>query len=290
MKQLVIFLILSSFTAFVTAQVPLKKNEQSDKAVVDKVSLRCYYLFSKKKGNAQAAYRTDTMILDVGQKVSKFYDPARLGRDSLVSARMKNMDPSAIKSINVYKAEKAEGVADMPGTLGSNTNEGESYQIIKTKSSQTVTVLDYTQAIGDRFKFEDQVGPLKWEIKNETDTLLSYSCQLANLRFRGRNYKAWFTTEIPVSDGPWKFSGLPGLIIKVEDENGLFAFQLVGLEQPATVIPIRVDDSKSIKCTREDFEKLKKKQDNGMQINVNAGNVIIAEIPGKREYTAMELE
>ncbi len=290
MKKLAIILILTVLSVFVTAQAPLEKKELPDKTVVDKVSLRCYYLFSKKKENAQSAYRTDTMILDVGQKISKFYDPARLVRDSLVNARIKNMDPSTIKSVSVYKAEKAVGVADMPGTIGSNTNEGESCQIIKSKSSKTVTVLDYRQAIGDRFKFKDEIGPLKWEIRNEKDTLLSYSCQLATLRFRGRNYKAWFTTDIPVSDGPWKFSGLPGLILKVEDDKGLFAFKLIGLEQPANVLPIHVDDSKSIKCTRADFEKLKKKQDSGMQINVNAGNVIIAEIPGKYEYAAMELE
>ena len=47
--------------------------------------------------------------------------------------------------------------------------------------------------------------------------------------FRGRTYEAWFTTEIPVKDGPWKFHGLPGLILEVYDIQKHYSFVFVGL-------------------------------------------------------------
>lgn len=295
MKQLIIVACLCSFGICANGQVRLNGQETSEKAisgdkVIDKAFTRCYYLFSKKKEGAVDPYRTDTMVLDIGTKVSKFYDPARLVRDSLLSARMKNMDPSTIKGINVYKSEDSRDISNLPGTTVSNSYEGESYQIFKNKSTLQITVLDYTHAIGDRFKYEDEIGTLPWKITSQTDSILSYVCQKATLHFRGRDYTAWFTPDIPVNDGPWKFSGLPGLILKVQDDKGLFDFKLIGLEQPSRSFPVRLDDTKSIKCTRADFKKLKEKQGNGTQVNINAGYITIAEIPGKSVAAQMELE
>ena len=40
--------------------------------------------------------------------------------------------------------------------------------------------------------------------------MASFDCQKAECDFRGRRWEAWFTTEIPVGEGPWKLRGLPG--------------------------------------------------------------------------------
>ncbi|MBC8986350.1 GLPGLI family protein [Pedobacter sp. N36a] len=120
--------------------------------------------------------------------------------------------------------------------------------------------------------------------------MASYLCQKASLSFRGRDYIAWFTTDVPVNDGPWKFSGLPGLIVKIEDTKALFSFQLVGLKQLSMPQLIQLDEKSSLKCTRAEFEKQKLKQGRGMQINFNAGDMMIAEIPGEVDYTPIETE
>jgi GLPGLI family protein len=284
MKKLLLMVWVCSSAIHVMGQ-GTNKNK-----AIDSASLRCYYLFSKKKEGETKPFRSDTMLLEIGNTRSKFYDPARLGRDSLLRAKINGMNQQEIKSINVYKAESGKDLSGMSGTTTSNTTEGESYQIIKDKQSGKVSVLDYATAIGDRFKYEDEMVGLKWEVTDVTDTVASYNCQKATINFRGRDYVAWFTTEIPLSDGPWKFSGLPGLILKVEDTKGLFSFRLIGMKQLSSPTPILVDDSKSIKCSRADFEKMKKKQGPGTQINFNGGNVIIAEIPKEIEYIPMELE
>ncbi|HWW41472.1 GLPGLI family protein, partial [Pedobacter sp.] len=181
-------------------------------------------------------------------------------------------------------------LSSIPGTVGSGSQDGESYQIVKDKQTNKQTILDYVSAIADRFKYTDEPGKLDWKISGEIDTVLSYTCQKASLHFRGRDYIAWFSTDIPVSDGPWKFNGLPGLILKIEDTEGLFRFKLVGLEQLPTPSLILLDDSRAIVCTREEFEKQRKKQGAGMQINLTAGVMIIAEMPGKVDLIPMEKE
>lgn len=284
MKELLAIFSLCLLGAGVSAQ------EQKKGKVMDHASLRCYYLFSKKNEGQVKPYRTDTMVLEAGMLASRFYNPSRLIRDSMVNAKMKNIDPAAIKSINVYKADAGKDLTGMPGTAASSSAEGESYQVIKDRSAKKIMVADYISAIGDRFLYTDEIGALAWKISAETDTVASYMCQKATLNFRGRDYIAWFTEDVPVNDGPWKFSGLPGLILKIEDTKGLFSFKLIGLDQLSDSVPIGIDESKSIKCTRAEFEKLKKKQDAGMQINFNSGVMIIAAMPGKFEYFPIELE
>src|SRR6218665_169661 len=68
---------------------------------------------------------------------------------------------------------------------------------------------------------EDQIE-IGWKISDETKKIGDFSCQKATAAFKGNNYIAWFTTDIPVSFGPWKLHGLPGLILECHDETNFF--------------------------------------------------------------------
>lgn len=59
----------------------------------------------------------------------------------------------------------------------------------------------------------------KWHITEETKMIGRFNCQKATINFRGRDYIAWFTKDIPVPFGPWKFQGLSGLILDVYDKD-----------------------------------------------------------------------
>lgn len=78
----------------------------------------------------------------------------------------------------------------------------------------------------------ESTGIFNWHITDEHKEIGSFISIKANTSFRGRNYSAWFTTEIPINVGPWKFHGLPGLILEVYDEEMGVQFLLSALEIP----------------------------------------------------------
>lgn len=67
----------------------------------------------------------------------------------------------------------------------------------------------------------------KWKLINETKVINTINCKKAEVSFKGRNWIAWYSPDIPLPYGPYKFSGLPGLIIKITDDKGYFDFELV---------------------------------------------------------------
>lgn len=66
---------------------------------------------------------------------------------------------------------------------------------------------------------EDKAPKIVWKFLNETKEIMGYQCKKAEGEFRGRKFFAFFAPEIPSSAGPWKYSGLPGLILEVWQEN-----------------------------------------------------------------------
>lgn len=78
----------------------------------------------------------------------------------------------------------------------------------------------------------EPTGTIKWELIDESKKISSYQAFKATTTFRGRNYIAWYTPEIKVNAGPWKFQGLPGLILEVTDEDKGVHFNLSSVAIP----------------------------------------------------------
>lgn len=76
----------------------------------------------------------------------------------------------------------------------------------------------------------DSMSVFSWEFKNEFKDIIGYKCQKAITIHRGRNYEAYFTTEIPYQTGPWKFCNLPGLILEVYSTDDVFKLKANKLE------------------------------------------------------------
>ena len=100
----------------------------------------------------------------------------------------------------------------------------------------------------------EPVPSMEWQLLEETDTIANYVCQVAQCRFRGRSWKAWFTFEIPVAFNVWKFNGLPGLILRAEDAAGSYRFEAVEIKNEQ--VPILWYDYKAIKKSRTEWRKL----------------------------------
>ena len=89
----------------------------------------------------------------------------------------------------------------------------------------------YSLDILNAYKYEEDIPKMEWTITKEKFDTLDYHCTLATCTYAGRQYRAWFTEDIPVSYGPWKLCGLPGLIVKAETMDGDYRFVLAGIEK-----------------------------------------------------------
>lgn len=72
---------------------------------------------------------------------------------------------------------------------------------------------------------------ISWKIENETKYILGLKSQKATVNYGGRSWTAWFTGEIPLQEGPYVFSGLPGLITEISDSKNDYHFTLVQIKK-----------------------------------------------------------
>jgi GLPGLI family protein len=83
---------------------------------------------------------------------------------------------------------------------------------------------------------KEEMPSMSWKIENETKKIGAYDARKAITTFRGREYTAWFTTQIPIGDGPWKFHGLPGLILEVSDADRMYAYTATQISYPYNAV------------------------------------------------------
>jgi GLPGLI family protein len=97
--------------------------------------------------------------------------------------------------------------------------------------------VNQTEIQGKRFLVKDKLPEINWELSSETKNIGTYTCYKAtyskevenkNVTFKnGESVEeikketilitAWYTTQVPVSNGPDNYQGLPGLILEVND-------------------------------------------------------------------------
>lgn len=114
--------------------------------------------------------------------------------------------------------------------------------------------LYFFERIGkDRFKYTEELPLQDWEIHSETKEIVGYKAQKATTTYAGRDYVAWFTAEISISEGPYKFSGLPGLIIEITDTQKYYHFKLTGFRELNKAASMTIAKDRYTEVSKEDF-------------------------------------
>ncbi|MDR2026804.1 MAG: GLPGLI family protein [Prevotellaceae bacterium] len=184
-----------------------------------------------------ASEQQDMMILQINQDMSKFSSYRAMQIDSLMSV-------STVDQIMANPVKYAGG---------------ESFSVYKNYPSGKVTTVD--KIATDWFMCEEDIPVQEWSIDDSaTKEILGYRCRRAECDFRGRKYVAWYSDEIPVSSGPWKFGGLPGFIMEAGDSEGHYKFTLVGINSNAARA-ITIPDIQFNKTGRDKFYTAKRKYD-----------------------------
>ncbi|MFZ4260632.1 GLPGLI family protein [Sphingobacterium sp. HJSM2_6] len=113
----------------------------------------------------------------------------------------------------------------------SNSN----YRIFKTKNKiitvESIKGFDIKLTNDFQVYEEENIDPSLWNIYQDTLTINNLLCQKASINWKGRTWICWFSPEIPIFEGPYKFSGLPGLIVKMQDTKGFFTFELQAVKE-----------------------------------------------------------
>lgn len=185
-----------------------------------------------------------------------------------IQERLKNrLEKTYILSFNkeesVFKEdEKIDAISGATDSWGKNFTPGEQYKNIKEKS-----LLQKQEFYGKQFLVKDALLSIDWQMGSETKQIGKYTCFKATAsipsydltwydfswnRLRAMNEKkvdsiqgsdkeeeekeevqmtevvAWYTPQIPVSQGPLEYWGLPGLILEVSyDKTTMLCSKIV---------------------------------------------------------------
>lgn len=164
-----------------------------------------------------------------------------------VAARLKNrLEKTYILTFNMQEAsfledEKIDAISGATDSWGSYFSRGDQYKNVKEN-----TLVQSQEFYGKRFLVKDDLYKINWEMGTETKKIGNYTCYKAkafvpkkelewynfswgDLRKKEdakenpeedlRVVEAWYTPQIPVSQGPAEFWGLPGLILEVSSGN-----------------------------------------------------------------------
>jgi len=199
------------------AQIPLSI-EAYDTRIKGCILDSAQYLFKYKLSFVSDTLKKDTLIneldLLVGNNYSKFFDDLYL-REKFINKY--NKLPMGIR-----QNKDGEGLA--------------ATEIYKNNVRKIMTVTVMVRS--NPYIYEEKLRNQIWTIGRDKKWKNGYMCQKATTTYLGRKYTAWFTPDIPFSNGPWKFGGLPGLILQVYDSKMQYYFDCIGIQQLKQKIPI----------------------------------------------------
>lgn len=227
LKHTILLIIAATFCSIASAQnkqgkVPYMTKSNTDKyVVVDTASVRVWYAFNALDIEDEETY-LDLQRLEIGKTRNKYYSYYVWESDSLITA---------------YQRRNHSG--GYPNKFAPRGRGGKGYwseMQYHTLFTENGKVRTYTREPDATYNghYDEPYPEQHWTLTQDTSTILGYHCQKATCRYHGRDFDAWFTTEIPLRHGPWKFGGLPGLIVKVYDTEKLYNFECVHVENVRT--------------------------------------------------------
>ncbi|WP_026302462.1 GLPGLI family protein [Psychroflexus tropicus] len=202
---------------------------------------------------------TEDFYLFIGDNKSKFLSINKKRKDSIRGEMIKNFNGSIdLTQIKIPKTKFNE-------------------IIFKDYISDQIKVTD--RIGGDVFLYTENIAPYTWEIGQDVKIINDFKVQKAITEFAGRKYVAWFTKEISIPEGPYKFDGLPGLIVQINDNENHYSYQLISFEKLKEKKGIEDFDStksyikttkKGLSQTKQDFydNPIQRIKESGLSFNL----------------------
>ena len=186
-----------------------------------------------------------SVVLQMGKDFNRFYDYSAYAVDSLsfspdASADdVDQLEERRLTSMFYFDSEVWQGLPD---------------------NAMTVVV----EASPNFMSYEEELGAMEWTMEEGSETVCGYLCSKATTTYGGRDWTVWYAPDIPSTAGPWKFNGLPGLILAAKDSESLFEFKAITFRKG--VVPVlKKEDSTIHQSTREKVLKAKIVAENDVQ-------------------------
>ena len=208
-------------------------------SLIDTVRQIMYYdyHFNVTAGECESI-RLQQMQLEIGDKCSRFCSSNVAYRDSLLILYQHLPTNEAFGKI-------------LPMVMGITTHKYASYHLLKNyPNDREISVFNCFSKIN--YQSEEKID-FNWQIHPERDTIIiDLRCLMATTSYGGRDYVAWFAPDVPISDGPYKFCGLPGIIVRIADTENEHIFELQGAHYDVNQ-PMYKDKLTRQRVTPKDF-------------------------------------
>ena len=171
--------------------------------------------------------------------------------------KMKDSSPKDEKFVN-YGLLLFDGSSASYFYVSANNNTiqaiGDSTKIIKNNNKQQKPIIQQFQNLSKippqllissertkakRYIVADVMYEIPWKLSKETKKIQNIECFSAQAEYRGRVWTAWYAPSIPISSGPWKLYGLPGMILEAEDREGLVRFEAISVNIPSNSLELK---------------------------------------------------
>jgi len=214
--------------------------------------------------------QNETMVLFIGDKISRFSSEGQYIADSIKEA-YKDRERTQ-QSFNEMRSKMPMSALN--------------FYVFKKQNSAQVSFTE--KIVKDNYRYIQDIDDLNWEILPETKEVAGFVAQKAKASFSGRDYTAWFTTEIPISEGPYKFRGLPGLILEISDNNDYYTFKLNGFKELNDEISMEFEPEDYLEVSREKFLEIKQEYAENPFIKMENSGITMGFQPGQKEKLLRE--
>lgn len=181
--------------------------------------------------------RNEEMILLIGEHTNKFISKNLLQFDTCLRQ---------IKNIQDFQY-----FINSPDFVITNFQ----HEIFKNHHSGKIFY--YEIIMSNKYTFTEPMGQFIWELHDDTDSINGFFVRKATCGYSGRNWIAWYAPEIPVSDGPYTFNGLPGLILNLYDTDNHYVFSFLSIEVPFKKMYVDMQQKGYTEVDKMDFLKAK---------------------------------
>lgn len=246
LQIVVVLFSLICTSAYAQRVMPTTKQEMSNDTIplqiLDNAQYRIFYSFSFVKDTTNADFKTESQtVLLVGTNHSAFLDYNTLRKDSLFNALAKQEGANSMSLISQTMA------------IGRQVQ----FKPIIIKKYPQKTDFTFQEMITPRsdYRYVDKEVKMDWTLSAGEKNIQGYVCKKATCVFRGRAYTAWYSPQIALSEGPYVFGGLPGLIMEIYDSRQHYTFSLSGLHKVSGYNPIYLPSNHVVTTSRDNVRK-----------------------------------